>query len=124
MTSSSMIAKVVVLGLVLVCLIAAVHATEAKENHKEKVEALVRSWEKALSGKPVNCRRFVDLFVEDGYLHTPAASSDGSLAPIHGQIFIFKSCEEGRYFSKFAQGTPCPSSSSSSSQQLFFLFLF
>jgi len=92
-------------ALIVVALVVAnVAATETPKDHKERVAALVKSWEGALSGKPVNCRKFVDLFIEEGFFHTPAASSDGSLAAIHGQVAMHRSCDQGRYFSEFSHG--------------------
>jgi len=33
---------------------------------EEKVRTSVKQWEQAFSGFPINCRRVVDLFAEDG----------------------------------------------------------
>ena len=110
-TTSGMTRKIVFSGCIALIMaalvVASVAATETPKDHKERVAALVRSWESALSGKPVNCRRFVDLFIEEGFFHTPAASSDGSLAAIHGQVAMHRSCDQGRYFSEFSHGLSC-----------------
>jgi hypothetical protein len=43
-------------------------------SHEENIKAALREWERGLSGKPINCRRFVDLFIDDGVWSSPAGA--------------------------------------------------
>ena len=75
----------------------------AEEKHsdyptREEIKFAVKEWERSLSGKPINCRRFVDLFTDNGYFHFPAPSKT-----LYGQRAMFRSCEESTFFSHFAQ---------------------
>ena len=48
--------------------------------HEENIKAALGDWERGLSGKPINCRRFVDLFIDDGVWSSPAGARN-KLAP-------------------------------------------
>jgi len=75
-------------------------AEETQRDHptREEIKLAVKQWERSLSGKPLNCRRYVDLFIDGGYLHFPAPSKT-----LHGQRSIYRSCEESTFFSHFGQ---------------------
>lgn len=46
--------------------------------HEENIKLALRDWERGLSGKPINCRRFVDLFIDDGVWSSPAGARNKS----------------------------------------------
>ena len=60
---------------------------------------VVDSLARASSGMPINCRRFVDMFVASGQLIVPSLGDQPR--PIRGQRTIFKHCED--LLEKYAQ---------------------
>jgi len=80
---------------------------EKVSEHEQKINAALRDFERALSGKPINCRRFVDLFPADGQWTSPAGRSVGDASKIaiklKGQRLMHKQCENGRIFGGFEQ---------------------
>lgn len=66
---------------------------------RDEIREAVKQWAKSVSGYPVHCRKFVDLFVDDGLLHFPAPTS----SPLAGQRRMYRSCEETTFFAHFRE---------------------
>jgi hypothetical protein len=64
------------------------------EAHRDKMTAIAHQLTRKLSGKPVACRGFVDLFHEDGRLVIPSRDlNQRSPLIVVGQRKIFQLCE-------------------------------
>ncbi len=97
---------VLLLALCLLSLFStALSAKDPSLSHEENVRKALKEWERAMSGKPINCRRFVDLFKDDGVWASPAGTNKTSLfrSPLKGQRKIYDYCESQRLFSGFDQ---------------------
>ncbi len=75
---SSALMKGLLASFILV--VAADAAHNPALTHEENIKAALGDWERGLSGKPINCRRFVDLFIDDGVWSSPAGARN-KLAP-------------------------------------------
>jgi len=69
----------------------ALSGTEANEENavEDGVRLAVKKWEQAFSGFPMNCRRVVDLFAEDGVAEIPVGQT---ILPAGKRMF--KHCEQ------------------------------
>jgi len=105
---SSALMKGLLASFILV--VAADAAHNPALTHEENIKAALGDWERGLSGKPINCRRFVDLFIDDGVWSSPAGARN-KLAPdmssktrvIKGQRAMYSHCEKERLFAGFDQ---------------------
>jgi hypothetical protein len=86
----------VLMGLfvVLISTLAFVTTVEAARDpaltHEENIKLALRDWERGLSGKPINCRRFVDLFIDDGVWSSPAGARNKSALETKRTSLLFK----------------------------------
>jgi hypothetical protein len=71
---------VVMMGLLafLIFVVATDAARDPALSHEENIKAALKSWERGVSGKPINCRRFVDLFIDEGVWSSPAGARNKS----------------------------------------------
>jgi len=63
--------------------------TDEKSTIEAGIRAAVKQWEHATSGFPVNCRRIVDLFADDGVAEVPAGVT---VVPAGRKLFGY--CEQ------------------------------
>merc|ERR1712093_940119 len=103
---SSALMKGLLASFILV--VAADAAHNPALTHEENIKAALGDWERGLSGKPINCRRFVDLFIDDGVWSSPAGARNKSAVEtkahvIKGQRPMYNHCERDRFFSGFDQ---------------------